>query len=94
MRQACEIEPSDDGTTARAKCVAAVAGALEIQTIAERVETRQVLDKLAHLGVAYAQGYFIARPTSVRTFRGSDQAIPLKINGKPLKSTGNLALIR
>ncbi len=71
-----------------------VGRAMGIQTIAERVETKQVLDKLARLGVAYAQGYFVARPTSVQTFRGSGEAIPLKSTGKALKSTGNLALIR
>jgi EAL domain-containing protein (putative c-di-GMP-specific phosphodiesterase class I) len=39
-----------------------------IETIAERVESRAVLDKLSALGIEYAQGYFIARPTSVQTF--------------------------
>ena len=45
-----------------------VGKAMGIETIAERVETREVLDKLSELGIAYAQGYFIARPTSVKTF--------------------------
>ncbi|HEX7063052.1 MAG TPA: EAL domain-containing protein [Woeseiaceae bacterium] len=45
-----------------------VGRAMGIETIAERVETRQVLDKLGELGVAFAQGYYIARPTSVQTF--------------------------
>ncbi|MGH8130249.1 MAG: putative bifunctional diguanylate cyclase/phosphodiesterase [Steroidobacteraceae bacterium] len=45
-----------------------VGRAMGIDTIAERVETREVLDKLSDLGVEYAQGYFIARPTSVQTF--------------------------
>ena len=39
-----------------------------IATIAERVETKAVLDKLSELGVAFAQGYYIARPSSVQTF--------------------------
>jgi EAL domain-containing protein (putative c-di-GMP-specific phosphodiesterase class I) len=39
-----------------------------IETIAERVETRQVLDKLSALGVGFAQGYYIARPASVQSF--------------------------
>ena len=38
------------------------------ETIAERVETKEVLDKLSELGVEFAQGYYIARPTSVKTF--------------------------
>ena len=45
-----------------------VGRAMGIETIAERVESREVLDKLSALGVEYAQGYFIARPTSVQTF--------------------------
>ena len=45
-----------------------VGQAMGIETIAERVETREVLDKLSDLGVEFAQGYFIARPTSVSTF--------------------------
>ena len=45
-----------------------VGQAMGIETIAERVESREVLDKLSALGVEFAQGYFIARPTSVRTF--------------------------
>jgi EAL domain-containing protein (putative c-di-GMP-specific phosphodiesterase class I) len=45
-----------------------VGRAMGIDTIAERVESREVLDKLGQLGVEYAQGYFIARPTSVQTF--------------------------
>jgi diguanylate cyclase (GGDEF)-like protein/PAS domain S-box-containing protein len=45
-----------------------VGNAMGIQTIAERVETKQVLDKLGALGVEFAQGYYIARPTSVASF--------------------------
>jgi diguanylate cyclase (GGDEF)-like protein/PAS domain S-box-containing protein len=45
-----------------------VGRAMGIETIAERVESRAVLDKLSALGIEYAQGYFIARPTSVQTF--------------------------
>ena len=45
-----------------------VGKAMGIETIAERVETREVLDKLSELGIEFAQGYFIARPTSVQTF--------------------------
>ena len=48
--------------------IAQVGQAMGIETIAERVETREVLDKLGELGVAYAQGYFIARPAPVTAF--------------------------
>ncbi len=86
------VDDSVDESMVRA--INEVGRAMGIQTIAERVETKQVLDKLANLGIAYAQGYFIARPTSVQTFLGSDHANPLKDTAKALRSTGNLALIR
>ena len=50
------------------KAINQVGQAMGIETIAERVESRQVLDKLSELGIEFAQGYFIARPTSVQTF--------------------------
>jgi EAL domain-containing protein (putative c-di-GMP-specific phosphodiesterase class I) len=40
------------------------------------VETKEVLDKLSELGIEYAQGYYIARPTSVQTFEPwADQGV-------------------
>ncbi|MDX1499215.1 MAG: PAS domain S-box protein [Woeseiaceae bacterium] len=50
------------------RAIREVGHAMGIETIAERVETRQVLEKLGALGVGYAQGYYIARPSSVRSF--------------------------
>jgi EAL domain-containing protein (putative c-di-GMP-specific phosphodiesterase class I) len=50
------------------KAINQVGNAMGIATIAERVETREVLDKLSALGVEFAQGYYIARPTSVQSF--------------------------
>ena len=50
------------------KAISEVGHAMGIETIAERVETKQVLDKLGALGVEFAQGYYIARPSSVATF--------------------------
>jgi EAL domain-containing protein (putative c-di-GMP-specific phosphodiesterase class I) len=55
-----------DESMVRAICE--VGQAMGIETIAERVETRRVFDKLGALGVGLAQGYYIARPTSVRAF--------------------------
>jgi len=60
------VEDSVDESMVRA--INEVGHAMGIETIAERVETRQVLDKLGTLGVSFAQGYFIARPESVRAF--------------------------
>jgi EAL domain-containing protein (putative c-di-GMP-specific phosphodiesterase class I) len=36
-----------------------------IKTIAEFVESEAILDKLKELGVDYAQGYWIAKPTAL-----------------------------
>jgi diguanylate cyclase (GGDEF)-like protein/PAS domain S-box-containing protein len=51
------------------KAISEVGHAMGIETIAERVETKQVLDKLGLLGVEFAQGYYIARPCSVASFQ-------------------------
>jgi diguanylate cyclase (GGDEF)-like protein/PAS domain S-box-containing protein len=50
------------------KAIHEVGSAMGIETIAERVETKKVLEKLGALGVEFAQGYYIARPTSVASF--------------------------
>jgi diguanylate cyclase (GGDEF)-like protein/PAS domain S-box-containing protein len=50
------------------KAIHEVGSAMGIETIAERVETKEVLEKLGELGVEFAQGYYIARPTSVASF--------------------------
>jgi len=50
------------------KAIREVGHAMGIETIAERVETKQVLEKLGSLGVEFAQGYYIARPASVDSF--------------------------
>ena len=50
------------------RAIREVGEAMGIETIAERVETRQVLEKLGTLGIGFAQGYYIARPTSVQSF--------------------------
>ena len=50
------------------KAISSVGHAMGIETIAERVETKQVLDKLGALGIEFAQGYYIARPASVQSF--------------------------
>ncbi len=60
------VDDSVDESMVRA--ISQVGHAMGIETIAERVETKDVLDKLSDLGVAFAQGYYIARPASVRSF--------------------------
>ena len=58
----------DDVDESMVKAISEVGHALGIETIAERVETKEVLDKLGTLGIEFAQGYFIARPASVQCF--------------------------
>lgn len=60
------VDNSVDESMVRA--INQVGQAMGIETIAERVENLAVLDKLAELGVSHAQGYYIARPTSVDSF--------------------------
>ncbi|MDH4125796.1 MAG: EAL domain-containing protein [Gammaproteobacteria bacterium] len=50
------------------KAIREVGSAMGIATIAERVETKKVLEKLGSLGIEFAQGYYIARPASVTSF--------------------------
>ena len=55
------------------KAIHEVGNAMGIETIAERVESKQVLEKLGSLGVEFAQGYYIARPISVASFEPWDE---------------------
>ena len=47
------------------EAIARMAKAFRIETIAERVESHEVLKRLAEIGVSFAQGFFIAVPQSV-----------------------------
>jgi len=50
------------------EAISQVGKTMGIQTIAERVESAEVLAELGRLGVGYAQGFHIARPRSTREF--------------------------
>jgi diguanylate cyclase (GGDEF)-like protein/PAS domain S-box-containing protein len=50
------------------EAISQIGRAMNIQTIAERVESRAVLDELARLGIGYAQGFHIAVPASTAHF--------------------------
>jgi diguanylate cyclase (GGDEF)-like protein/PAS domain S-box-containing protein len=60
------VDDSVDEEMVRA--IQKVGNAMGIETIAERVENREVLEKLGALGVEFAQGFYIARPASVSKF--------------------------
>jgi diguanylate cyclase (GGDEF)-like protein/PAS domain S-box-containing protein len=50
------------------EAIGQVGKAMGIQTIAERVESAEVLAELRRLGIGYAQGFHIAEPRSTREF--------------------------
>ena len=50
------------------EAISQVGRAMGIQTIAERVESAEVLAELARLGIGYAQGFHIAKPLSIESF--------------------------
>jgi diguanylate cyclase (GGDEF)-like protein/PAS domain S-box-containing protein len=50
------------------KAISQVGRAMGIQTIAERVESEEVLAALGDLGIGFAQGYHIAMPRSIAHF--------------------------
>jgi EAL domain-containing protein (putative c-di-GMP-specific phosphodiesterase class I) len=50
--------------------------AMGIKTVAERVESAEVLQTLAEIGIGYAQGYFIAEPRSVESLSRITRSTP------------------
>lgn len=55
-------DPADESVV---DAIARMARALKIETIAERVEGRDVLQRLGEIGISYAQGFLIAVPRPV-----------------------------
>jgi EAL domain-containing protein (putative c-di-GMP-specific phosphodiesterase class I) len=50
------------------EAISQVGKAMGIHTIAERVESVEVMDELGRLGIGFAQGFFIAAPRSTSEF--------------------------
>ena len=50
------------------EAIAQIGKAMGIETVAERVETTEVLETLRRIGVGYAQGYLCGSPASIRDF--------------------------
>ena len=48
------------------RSIVQIAGALNMQTVAESVENRQTLQRIMELGVDFAQGHYVARPAEER----------------------------
>jgi Amt family ammonium transporter len=53
---------------AMVKAITDVGNALGIRVVAEHVETREVLETLASIGVEFAQGFLFAEPAPVSDF--------------------------
>ena len=66
--QSPTVKADDSVDESMVKAIAEVGHAMGIETIAERVESRKVLEKLGAIGVQYAQGYYISRPISIDEF--------------------------
>jgi len=47
-----------------AKTIVQFAGQLGIETVAEFVDSQEILDKVCELGIDYSQGYFLGKPES------------------------------
>jgi diguanylate cyclase (GGDEF)-like protein/PAS domain S-box-containing protein len=63
IQQVC-VDPVDRSMVTAISQIGKVMG---IKTIAERVESEQVLNTLAEIGIEYAQGYYIAEPHPVES---------------------------
>jgi len=61
------------------EAITQIGHAMGIKTIAERVETAEVLQCLAEIGLEYAQGIFIAPPVSVDSLSRITRTGPVKL---------------
>lgn len=67
------------------KSIAEVAGVLNIRTIAEQVETKEVMTTLRDLGVGYAQGYLNDQPSRLVQLSDFAEYSLLQSPDEPLK---------
>ncbi|MGQ0833697.1 MAG: EAL domain-containing protein, partial [Gammaproteobacteria bacterium] len=77
-----DVVATDSSDLAIVGAIVAVARHMNVQVIAEGIETWQQLDKLRELGCCYAQGYLFARPAPASLSRRL-------LEGKPLSFEGN-----
>ena len=59
---------SDPIDRSMVEAIVQIGRAIGIETVAERVETPAVLETLKRIGVGYAQGFLLGRPTSMSVF--------------------------
>jgi EAL domain-containing protein (putative c-di-GMP-specific phosphodiesterase class I) len=58
--------------------IARMAKAFDIQTIAERVESKEVFERLGEIGITFAQGYFVAVPKPI-----TELPMKIRVPGDP-----------
>lgn len=66
-RSFINLENVDNRNDRIISSITALSHALNMVVVAEGIETQEQIDKLAQLGVAYGQGYFIGRPEPAET---------------------------
>lgn len=71
--QKVSVDPIDRSMV---EAINQIGHAMGIKTVAERVESVQVLQTLAEIGIGYAQGYFIAEPRSVEALSRITRSSP------------------
>jgi len=59
---------SDAVDRSMVEAIVQIGRAIGIETVAERVETPEVLETLRRIGVGYAQGFLCGRPAAISTF--------------------------
>ena len=60
------------------EAIAQIGETMEIGTIAERVDSAQVLARLADIGIQYAQGHYIGAPLPVETLESLLRGLTLR----------------
>jgi EAL domain-containing protein (putative c-di-GMP-specific phosphodiesterase class I) len=55
------------------KAIHEVSQAIGIKTIAEWVETKEVMDSLLEIGIDFAQGYYIGKPAPIQPEQTSEE---------------------
>jgi diguanylate cyclase (GGDEF)-like protein len=70
------------------EAITQIAGTMGIATIAERVDSAEVLEQLAIIGVQYAQGHYVASPQPVAVMQSILSASPLPWAGEVDRQVG------
>ena len=70
------------------EAITQIGRSMGIATIAERVDSAEVLDQLAELGVQYAQGHFIASPQPIEMLAALVASAPESATERPGSAFG------